>query len=276
MISPLPGATTTKPGSATFPLPGIGAEVVDDERHAGRERAAATSRSRGRGRRCCGASTATRSATGRPTGAASPIATSPATGPRSTTTGYLWLLGRVDDVMNVSGHRISTTEVESALVAHPDGGRGGGGRREGRDHGPGDHRLRHAAGRQRAERPSTARCCASTSPRRSAPIARPKTIIFTDDLPEDPQRQDHAPAAPGRRRRARPRRHDDARRRRPSSRRSATAPPPPRKRTDPADSFGASGARRPAGAKKSGRVNERGRARCRSSGRRRGLATAGR
>ncbi|HRE02711.1 MAG TPA: acetyl-coenzyme A synthetase, partial [Ilumatobacteraceae bacterium] len=33
--------------------------------------------------------------------------------------GYLWLLGRVDDVMNVSGHRISTTEVESALVAHP-------------------------------------------------------------------------------------------------------------------------------------------------------------
>ena len=34
--------------------------------------------------------------------------------------GYLWLLGRVDDVMNVSGHRISTTEVESALVSHPD------------------------------------------------------------------------------------------------------------------------------------------------------------
>ncbi len=46
-------------------------------------------------------------------------ATSPATAPRSTTDGDLWLLGRVDDVMNVSGHRLSTTEVESALVVHP-------------------------------------------------------------------------------------------------------------------------------------------------------------
>ena len=42
--------------------------------------------------------------------------------------GDLWLLGRVDDVMNISGHRISTTEVEHALVGHPDGGRGRGGR----------------------------------------------------------------------------------------------------------------------------------------------------
>ena len=41
------------------------------------------------------------------------------TAPRSTTTAILWLLGRVDDVMNVSGHRVSTTEVESALVDHP-------------------------------------------------------------------------------------------------------------------------------------------------------------
>ena len=74
------------PGSATFPLPGIGAEVVDEARQAGRARAAATSRSPGRGRRCCAASTATPSATATPTGAASRAATSPATAPRSTTT----------------------------------------------------------------------------------------------------------------------------------------------------------------------------------------------
>ena len=51
--------------------------------------------------------------------AASPTATSPGDGAKLDDDGYLWLLGRVDDVMNVSGHRISTTEVESALVAHP-------------------------------------------------------------------------------------------------------------------------------------------------------------
>ena len=67
---------------------------------------AATSCSSGRGRRCCGASTATRSATGRPTGAGSPACTSRATAPSATTDGYFWLLGRVDDVMNVAGHRI--------------------------------------------------------------------------------------------------------------------------------------------------------------------------
>ena len=59
--------------------------------------------------------------------------------------GYLWLLGRVDDVMNVSGHRISTTEVESALVSHPAVAEGGRRRCARPDHRSGDHRLRHAA-----------------------------------------------------------------------------------------------------------------------------------
>jgi acetyl-CoA synthetase len=118
MISPLPGATTLKPGSATFPLPGIGAEVVDD---AGRrvevgggyltltqpwpgmlrgiwgdpQRFVDTYWSRYQGRYFAG------------------------DGCKLDDEGYFWLLGRVDDVMNVSGHRISTTEVESALVSHP-------------------------------------------------------------------------------------------------------------------------------------------------------------
>ena len=118
MISPLPGATTLKPGSATFPIPGVSAEVVDDAGqrvdHGGGyltltrpwpgmlrgiwkdpERFQETYWSRFPGRYFAG------------------------DGAKVDADGYLWLLGRVDDVMNVSGHRISTTEVESALVSHP-------------------------------------------------------------------------------------------------------------------------------------------------------------
>ncbi len=118
MISPLPGCTTTKPGSATFPLPGIGAEVIDDHgelvTHGGGyltlttpwpgmlrgiwgdpDRYHDTYWSRFPGRYFAG------------------------DGCKLDDDGYLWLLGRVDDVMNVSGHRISTAEVESALVSHP-------------------------------------------------------------------------------------------------------------------------------------------------------------
>ncbi|MEI7619785.1 MAG: acetate--CoA ligase [Actinomycetota bacterium] len=118
MISPLPGVTTTKPGSATFGLPGIGTELVDEsgehvERGGGYltltqpwpamlrgiwgdpDRYRETYWSRFAGRYFAG------------------------DGAKLDHDGYLWLLGRVDDVMNVSGHRISTTEVESALVSHP-------------------------------------------------------------------------------------------------------------------------------------------------------------
>ena len=118
MISPLPGATTTKPGSATFPLPGIGAEVVDD---------AGTSIAKGGGYL-----TLTQPWPGMLRGiwgdperfqetywSRFPGRYFAGDGARLDDDGYLWLMGRVDDVMNVSGHRISTTEVESALVSHP-------------------------------------------------------------------------------------------------------------------------------------------------------------
>ncbi len=118
MITPLPGVTTTKPGSATHALPGISVELVDDagnqvERGGGYltitepwpsmlrgiwgdpERYRETYWSTYEGRYFAG------------------------DGAKLDDDGYLWLLGRVDDVMNVSGHRISTTEVESALVDHP-------------------------------------------------------------------------------------------------------------------------------------------------------------
>ena len=119
MITPLPGVTTTKPGSATFPFPGVGADVVDGNGNSvplggggylvltrpwpamlrgiygDPERYKQTYWSRFPGKYFAG------------------------DGAKRDEEGYFWLLGRVDDVMNVSGHRISTIEVESALVDHP-------------------------------------------------------------------------------------------------------------------------------------------------------------
>ncbi|TWP33164.1 acetate--CoA ligase [Leekyejoonella antrihumi] len=119
MISPLPGATQGKPGSAMTPLPGVGADVVDE------------------------------SGTSVPNGSGGYLVlTKPwpamlrtiwgddqrfidtywsrheglyfaGDGAKKDEDGDIWVLGRVDDVMNVSGHRLSTTEIESALVSHP-------------------------------------------------------------------------------------------------------------------------------------------------------------
>jgi len=118
MISPLPGVTATKPGSAMRPIPGISAKIVDDSAHEiGKghggylildkpwpsmlrgvwgepERYKETYWSKYEGIYFAG------------------------DGAKLDNDGAYWLLGRVDDVMNVSGHRISTTEVESALVSH--------------------------------------------------------------------------------------------------------------------------------------------------------------
>jgi acetyl-CoA synthetase len=119
LITPLPGVTATKPGSATFPFPGIDADVVDSTGrsvplgqggylvlrrpwpgmlrgiYGDPERYKATYWSRFPGMYFAG------------------------DGAKRDDDGYFWLLGRVDDVMNVAGHRISTIEVESALVDHP-------------------------------------------------------------------------------------------------------------------------------------------------------------
>ena len=118
MICPWPGVTTTKPGSACHTIPGVFAELVDDNGNTvaqgggyltltkpwpgmlrgiwgAPERYRETYWSRFEGRYFAG------------------------DGAKIDEDGYIWLLGRVDDVMNVSGHRISTTEIESALVDHP-------------------------------------------------------------------------------------------------------------------------------------------------------------
>ncbi len=119
MISPLPGVTAAKPGSAMTPLPGIAADVVDETGEpvphgsggylvltepwpamlrgiwGDHDRFVDTYWSRFEGRYFAG------------------------DGAKKDDDGDIWLLGRVDDVMNVSGHRLSTTEIESALVSHP-------------------------------------------------------------------------------------------------------------------------------------------------------------
>jgi acetyl-CoA synthetase len=183
MISALPGATTLKPGSATFPLPGIEAEIVDD---AGQpvgtpgggylaltrpwpamlrgiwgdpQRYRDTYWSTYEGMYFAG------------------------DGAKRDADGYFWLLGRVDDIMLVSGHNISTTEVESALVDH--------------------HAVAEAAVVGKAD-DTTGQAIAAFVILRGGvepsdalvedlrdhvakligPIAKPKSILFSDDLPK--------------------------------------------------------------------------------------------
>ena len=182
MISPLPGATTLKPGSATFPLPGISAEVVDDhgevvERGGGYltltrpwpsmlrgiwgdpERYQETYWSRFPGRYFAG------------------------DGAKVDDDGYLWLLGRVDDVMNVSGHRISTTEVESALVSHPSVAEAAVVGAD--DPTTGQAIIAYVTLRSSAEADSEhAEVLRNHVAKEIGAIAKPKTIIFTPDLPK--------------------------------------------------------------------------------------------
>jgi acetyl-CoA synthetase len=183
MISPLPGATTTKPGSATFPLPGISAEIFDEMGEPAGipgggylvldqpwpsmlrgiwgddARYRQTYWSRFEGRYFAG------------------------DGAKRDAEGYYWLLGRVDDVMNISGHRISTTEVESALVSHPS--------------------VAEAAVVGRADAQTGQAIAAFVTPRGGfegddalakelrdhvakmiSPIAKPASVLFTHDLPK--------------------------------------------------------------------------------------------
>jgi acetyl-CoA synthetase len=183
LITPLPGITRTKPGSATFPYPGVAADVVDAE---GRsvplgsggylvitrpypamlrgiyndpERYRQTYWSRFPGTYFTG------------------------DGARRDEDGYYWLLGRVDDVMNVAGHRISTIEVESALVDHPAVA-------EAAVVGKNDPLTGQAIFAYvilRAGREPTDALAAEVRDHVAkviSPIARPKHVMFTPDLPK--------------------------------------------------------------------------------------------
>ncbi|MDY3563266.1 acetate--CoA ligase [Gemmata sp. JC673] len=119
MISPLPGAVATKPGSATKPLPGIQAEVVDKQGHpvpAGSGGFLVVKRPWPSMMRTIYGDDERYKAT---YWSNYPGVYFTADGARQDEDGYIWVMGRVDDVLNVSGHRLSTMEVESALVQHP-------------------------------------------------------------------------------------------------------------------------------------------------------------
>ncbi len=183
MITPLPGVIATKPGSATVPFPGIAADVVDEAGdsvplggggflvitqpwpsmartiYGDDERYVETYWTKFPGRYF------------------------PGDGCKRDEDGYFWLLGRVDDIMLVAGHNISTTEVESALVSHP--------------------AVAEAAVVGRKDE-ITGQAIAAFVTLRSAvaggedllselrdhvvktigPIGKPKSIVFTDDLPK--------------------------------------------------------------------------------------------
>jgi acetyl-CoA synthetase len=183
MISALPGATTLKPGSATFPLPGIQADVCNDEGQpvgipgggylvlerpwpsmlrgiwGDPQRYKDTYWSRFDGKYFAG------------------------DGAKRDDEGYFWLLGRVDDIMLVSGHNISTTEVEHALVDH--------------------HAVAEAAVVGKTDATTGQAIAAFVTLRAGTepsdelveelrdhvakligPIAKPKSILFTEDLPK--------------------------------------------------------------------------------------------
>ena len=119
LISPLPGATPLKPGSATLPLPGVRPLIVDAE---GNELHGATE-----GNLCLADSWPGQMRTlfgDHERFVQTYFSTYKGLyftgdGARRDADGYYWITGRVDDVINVSGHRMGTAEVESALVAHP-------------------------------------------------------------------------------------------------------------------------------------------------------------
>jgi acetyl-CoA synthetase len=119
MISPLPGAVPTKPGSATRPLPGVVADVVTREGHPVPPGAGGYLVLKQPWPAML------RTIYGDPKRyedqywSQIPGMYFTGDGARKDADGYFWIMGRIDDVINVSGHRLSTMEVESALVAHP-------------------------------------------------------------------------------------------------------------------------------------------------------------
>jgi acetyl-CoA synthetase len=184
MITPLPGITETKPGSATTPFPGVSASVVDES-------------------------------TGEPIeeGQGLLVLTSPwpsmlrtlykeqerfietyfrRFGPetylvgdaaRRDRDGYIWVIGRIDDVVNVSGHRLSTAEVESAIVAHPDVAEAAVIGQHDEDSGQAIVAFVTLQGELQGD-DATIEAIRDTVARRIGKFARPKRIIWSEDLPK--------------------------------------------------------------------------------------------
>src|SRR5277367_3804886 len=184
MITPLPGITRTKPGSATHPFPGIKAEVVDET--------TGEPISQGQGLLVLTQPWPSMLRTlyreeerfietyfkrfGRETYLVGDAA-------RSDADGYLWVIGRIDDVVNVSGHRLSTAEVESAIVAHPDVAEAAVIGQHDEDTGQAIVAFVTLQGDLAGDE-ETVEGIRGTVAERIGKFARPKRIIWSDDLPK--------------------------------------------------------------------------------------------
>jgi acetyl-CoA synthetase len=184
MITPLPGITATKPGSATLPLPGVFAEVLAESSGEPIEE--------GQGLLVLTQPWPSMLRTlykeeerfidtyfrrfGRETYLVGDAA-------RRDADGYLWVIGRIDDVVNVSGHRLSTAEVESAIVAHPDVAEAAVIGQHDDDTGQAIVAFVTLQGDLQGDA-GTVEDIRETVAERIGKFARPRRIIWTDDLPK--------------------------------------------------------------------------------------------
>jgi len=183
MITPLPGITAPKPGSATKPFPGISADVVDDDGNSvpfggggflviNRPWPSMLRTVYGDDQRYLDTYWAR-----------FPGKYFPGDGAKRDEDGYFWLLGRVDDVMLVSGHNISTMEVESALVSHPAVAEAAVVGRKDEITGQAIAAFVTLRGDRVGDEDLISELRNHVS-RSIGPIAKPKSIVFTDDLPK--------------------------------------------------------------------------------------------
>ncbi|MGO4487514.1 acetate--CoA ligase [Microbacterium sp. 2RAF4] len=186
MIAPLPGVTRLKPGSASVPLPGIDAAVVDAEGRQvepGRSGTLVVRRPwPGMARTVWGDPERYRDSywsayAGRGEFGGFYVAGDGAT---VDTDGYIWILGRLDDVVNVSGHRLSTIEIESALVAHDTVGEAGSAGVSDPVTGQAVVAFVTASGRAEVT-PADLRAQVARS---IGPVAKPKHVVVVPDLPK--------------------------------------------------------------------------------------------
>jgi acetyl-CoA synthetase len=187
MITPLPGVTPTKPGSGTRPFFGVVAKVVDEKgrrspaqlrRQARHHPALAVHAAHAVGRRRPLRAPVLQRVPGRPdmyfTG----------DGARQDKDGYFWIVGRIDDVLNVSGHRIGTAEIESALVSHPAVAEAAAVGRPDELKGQSLWCVRHPQGRSRRPATRSRRSLRNHVGKEIGSLAKPDMVRFAAGLPK--------------------------------------------------------------------------------------------